>query len=161
MITLKDFYKFYPHKCVLNPNTVPNPYFPKTERDCTSKHSLTYAQWSEIIAVYLEELMEYLLKGFRFAMPEFLGALEITKTVDKNTKYMFTNSKDECVRTVVVPTGLEYKPLLKWYKTAVYTKLSNSWFWSIKLLKRSKFSKKLNVKFKKSPTIFNNTTYHR
>lgn len=154
MTSLKDFYLFYPHKCISNPNTVPNPYFPKTELDCNNKHTLTYAQWMEIMVVYLEELMNYLLKGLRFTMPSMLGDLEVIKSKTNGIRYMFTKSGDECSRRVEKDM-LGYRPLLKWYKDHKVAKLPDPWIWKLTILKRSKFAFMLNKKFKKSPVVFN------
>jgi nucleoid DNA-binding protein len=154
MISLKDFYLHYPHKCVPNPNTVPSPYFPKTEMDCENKYSLSSSQWIEIIEVYLEELMKYLLKGNSFNMPLMLGTLNIVKTKAKEIRYMFTRSKDSCERRVEKNIN-KYKPILKWTRNYSTTKLPDPWIWKLTLLKESKFSHMLNKVFDKSPLIFN------
>lgn len=159
MISLKQFYLFYPHKCVSNPNTVPNPYFPKTEMDCTNKHSLNYAQWMEIMEVYLEELMDYLLTGLRFSMPQMLGSLEIIKSKTNGIRYMFTNSVDGCDRRIEKDI-LTYRPILKWYKDHKTAKFPDPWIWKVGILKKSKFALKLAKKFRASPVTFNDSKHY-
>jgi hypothetical protein len=154
MITLKNFYLHYPHKCVPNPNTIPNPYFPKTEMDCEHKHSLSYAQWSEIVEVILEEVMNYLLRGFNFILPEKLGEWAIVKMKNKEFRYMFSKDGDTCNRRLERDMN-PYKPFLKWKKWFKHTKVADSTIWRIVILKKSKFAKILNKTFHKSPLIFN------
>lgn len=153
-ITKKDFYLLYPYKCAYKNNTIPRPYFSKTEVDCNNKHSLEYNEWAEIVDVLLEELQQYILEGNKYELPEMLGFLEIVKHVYKNPRYGFITENGEVKRIIFKSTRTSnYSPLLKWRRPRLTCKMPNPWIWRIRLMPI--FKKKLSDVFVKNPLKFN------
>lgn len=111
----RRFYLDYPYKKLPeNPNTIPNPYFNKTEStDC--KESLRIDEWVLVMRKYFDIVEDYLLQGHRFELPGKLGYLEITRSKRKN-KFLFINK-------VAVEAGYDqrlygeinnWRPFVKW-----------------------------------------------
>jgi hypothetical protein len=81
--TLKDFYKHYDYPCwdlsLLDKNIVPLPYIPKEKVVCDHKYSLTYKQYKRLYHIFAEELFKYLLKGYTYEIPNYMGNIDIRR----------------------------------------------------------------------------------
>jgi nucleoid DNA-binding protein len=160
MISKKDFFLQWPYKCAYQGNTIPRPYFSKTEVNCNHKHSLTYNEWNEIITVYLDCLMDYIVKGNKFEIPNMLGYFEMCKWKRKFAKPTGTPEKNEdgtmkkrynSARTMLQSLG--YSPILKWRRSAKLCKLKFKSIWAVKMLKDMK--KKASKQIVDNPLMFN------
>ena len=157
MISKKDFYLHWPYKCAYQKNTIPRPYFSKTEVICDHKHSLTYTEWNEILSVYIDELIDFLTEGHKFEMPMMLGYLEMCKWKAKHIRVIGTQEKDENgkMKTKIArDTHTQgYRPILKWRRPEKLCKVSMPWLFSIRMMKGTK--RAIYKKFKKNPLKFN------
>ena len=80
-ITLKDIYLKYRYKWYdINSNTVPNPYFPKSEIS-DHKYKLSKKEWLVVINTYIDILIEDFINGYDYQIPLGLGNLLIKKTL--------------------------------------------------------------------------------
>jgi nucleoid DNA-binding protein len=104
-------YKKYPS----NSNTIPLPYFPKTEITDT-EYSLEKHEWHEIMDTYFDIVEDYLIQGNLFVIPKGLGSLKIYKTPNKRTSDIpaYRNKLKSIEETKERVFHNAYSPFLKW-----------------------------------------------
>lgn len=83
--TLYDFYTFYSYKPFPKENTIPRPYYNKSEYT-NNKFTLPMVEWKTIIEIYLNNLEEYLLNGNSFQIPNNIGQLKLYKCFHTENK---------------------------------------------------------------------------
>lgn len=111
---LKYKYKKYPD----NPNTVPNPYFPKSEHT-NSEYSLTQSSWKEIINCYMDILGDYIIQGNSYIAPHNMGTFKMQKyknnnAKEKKEKYKYDDTDEDYVYS-------EYRLILRWLREKRYS----------------------------------------
>lgn len=80
-ITLKDIYLHYRYKWYdVNSNTVPNPYFPKSDIS-EHKYKLSKKEWLVIINTFIDILIEDFVNGYDYQIPLGMGNLQLKKTL--------------------------------------------------------------------------------
>lgn len=118
-LTNRDLYLSYKYKKYPdNPNTVPNPYFPKSEHT-NSEYSLKIDEWKEIINCYMDVLGDYLIQGNVFVAPHNMGTFKMLKyknanNKEKRTKYKYDEDDSNYIYS-------EYRLILKWLKERKYS----------------------------------------
>lgn len=121
---LPDIYLYYKYKTRNQiGNTVPLPYFPKSEIT-DHKFSLTYPEWRRIITIYTKILTEELFNGFSVEMPNKLGTLSLVKVKTSSVDYKRTNKyignqkgkedKEFIFHDNLITAG--YRLILKWQR---------------------------------------------
>lgn len=132
-ITLKDLYIGYTHKTYdTTSNTVPDPYFPKTE---ISDHAfaMTYIEWATAVRIYHDLLLDYLLTtGKSFKLRSNLGFLQIMKYKPiKHPKVDAKASKEQGREVLFKNNHTQgWSPYVKWlklYKDGVRLKYKLHW----------------------------------
>lgn len=118
-LTNRDLYLAYKYKKYPdNPNTVPNPYFPKSEHT-DSEYSLNIGEWKEIINTYMDILGDYVIQGNSFLAPHNMGTFKMLKYKnanhkEKKEKYKYNDTDENYVYS-------EYRLILKWLKERKYS----------------------------------------
>ena len=78
-ISLIELYLHYRYKWYnINSNTIPIPYFPKTEIS-EHKYKLSKQEWVKIIYAYVDLLIELIIQGETIQLPLGLGYLQMIK----------------------------------------------------------------------------------
>jgi len=127
-LTLTDLFRYYPYKDVDMTKVQGRNYVPKDEIIPNHKHSLTIAQWKEIVTAIFDVILSKIIAGERITLPCNFGDVFIRKYRAKNPKYDYSFSEG-------------YQVFLGWKKT-----LRTPLGWAMRLFWSAKAKKQiLNV----------------
>jgi len=112
-IVLQDLYLLYPHKTrEIIGNTVPLPYFPKSEIT-DNQYSLKFKDWKRFIQIYLSNVKEFLYTGKKFYIPQRLGVFQIRKLKYRGNSYSHYRKTGEW-KKMNNDHMRGYIPILRW-----------------------------------------------
>lgn len=163
-VTLKDIYLGYPYKYYDHlSNTIPNPYFPKHEIS-DHKYKISYKEWKKVVLEYFNILLEYLLTGKNFEIPNQLGLFRLMKYKPLKRKVDFKRTKEIYgEENKSLPKGEKkliyhmnhhtngYDPILVWERRDY--KFPFKWHWRFDLSRKN--FKKVSDILKKDLTVIN------
>lgn len=148
--SLTDLYLFYRYKPYPKNNTIPKPYYPKSEYT-NHQFSLSLPEWRKIVLTYFNNINLLLLNNKSFQPNFLIGTFSLHKYKKKNV-YQRYNINSETLKYSWKNTC----PFLHWDKFSNYNNLEFSKNFQIKL--SEKFNTLIHNNLKDNPDFLDSFT---